>query len=297
VITYRVVEILDQSLLASLQAVFNGLVGEEILLDGAMQSIPRLLTIGYDNWQVYQYVHSAKRRTSFLDMSITEPSVKGLMVRFTTSPSNAAESKSFEDQSLIVDSIQIKVGSQVYPLTPVREQLTEYVAKPAAATNFDQTVWNNLNQALRNTASTSTASAQLSGWAIEAKQLFSPFADFGYANSMDRGYLVGAQAGQQFPGDPEAENYKSMRPLIFSFENRSQLEDLRGQDPLAASGIDLRGVGNIRVDISLLKKRSPTTALVAPTDDVNVTVALLYDSVLRVARNVLDPVYEYTMFT
>lgn len=295
VITYREVQILDQGFLAGLQAIFNGEISEDIMVGGQMLSTPRLLTISYPRFDLYQYVHASGQRNSFLNISSTEPSVKGIMIRLTR-PLAAAASNAVEAPTIKITSLQIEVGNQVYPLVPVIEQLSGNfvpLASPVGIAAYQATC-----SSIRDSASTDVVGAQLASWFIDGKSHFSPFPDYGssWSNSGDLwGYQNSLiQSGEQGLRDT-LDNVQSIRPIIFSFSNESMLSDVRSQDHLVASGIDMRGVGNMTIRLSLQEKDAGV--LVNPTASVNVTVALVSDEVLKVARNILDPNYAYTMFS
>jgi len=292
VIVYRVVEILDESILNVLRMSFNGQNVESLNMGGQVINIPRLLNIHYRGYEYFQRPFLQGASVQSFTISTTQPSVKGIMIRLQKQSQDGAilPITKAVDPNIIVTRFQVRIGNSVYPLTPVSQDNTSSWVNVTLTTAQATQAAVTAAAAAAAGSSGGQSTALISALQEDGLSLFAPWQQSGTLNNVvDLSFTNPNLVGPNVCGD---EPNRSIRPLIVSFENHASTEKLEGES--AATGIDMRGIGSMQVDLGFLEVDGIN--LVAPTENYNVNVCLCYDGVLSVKRGAVDPDYQYATY-
>lgn len=298
VIVYRVVEILDENLLNLLRASFNGQNVENIeLVPGQVISIPKLLNIKYRGYNYTSQVYPAGMSSVSFTIPMTEPSFRGVMIRLAAQEDEgvARDYSKSPDPGAVITKFQIKIGTAVYPLTPIEQVnngslLSEALVQVPPLDPGKITI-SDLTQSYLN-SSDSAAYAQLAGLQEDARALFSPWYDVDTSDNMEEfSFLQVALAGNLHRKDKDG-LIKRLRPLIITFDNHTNYEKEKLDN--AATGIDMRGIGSYTLELSL--RELDAAALKNTVKNYNVFITDCYDAVMSVKRNAIDPNYQFAIY-
>lgn len=291
VIVYRVVEILDETLLNLLRASFNGQNVETIEMAGQMVNIPKLLNIKYRGFNFTQQLYPAKASNMVWNITNTEPSFRGIMIRFSVQTDEGVtkdESKS-PDPPVVVTKFQVKIGSAVYPLTPIEQSNNGSIPSVIAPANAGDIPA--IQSDFLSSADT-VAYAHMAGLQEDARALFSPWFDTESSDNIEdvtfaHPFTVGNQSYKDMSG-----LQNKIRPLLLTFDNHTNYEKEKLDN--GATGVDMRGIGSYTVELSL--RETGANALALPAQNYNVFIGDCYDAVLSVKRNAVDPAYQFAVF-
>ena len=291
VIIYRVVEILDENLLNLLRASFNGQNVENIEMAGQMISIPKLLNIRYRAYNYTQQVYPSGMSSISMTIPMTEPSFRGVMVRLAIQEDEGTSrnySKS-SDPGVVVTKFQLKIGTAVYPLTPIEQVNNGTILAVNTATNAANLAA--VNDSYLNSSDT-VAYAQLAGLQEDASALFSPWYDIESADNIKEFSFTQTPSTGALVRQDRNGLINRIRPLIITFDNHTNYEKEKLDN--AATGIDMRGIGSYTIELAL---REPGAyAQSNTTKNYNVFITDCIDSVLSVKRNSINPQYEFAIY-
>lgn len=286
-LVYRSIEVLDTNILAALRASFNGQNVEAIEMGGQVMNIPKLLNIKYRGFAPHKRIYNANSSSATYTISSTEPSLRGIMMRIAdiTADAPTAPNSRAVDPQLLIKRFQVRIGNSVYPLKPVEQVETS---------NFDPDV-TNVNTASENAmrASGSNADAVLAGLQEDSTHLFAPWLGDSEDNLQSFSYYFSVKAGKTIYGNPQGIN-QLIKPVIVSFDNLSSYEKDRTTDRPSATGIDMRGIGSIQIDLSL--QRIEDNSQQNPASQYDIHFLLLHDGILSVKRGSIDPEYQYSVY-
>ncbi len=286
-IVYRSIEILDTNILGALRASFNGQNAEAIELGGQVLNIPKLLNIKYRGFTAHKRVYNSNASSATYTLSSTEPSLRGMMLRIAsinaTAPP-APESRAIDPQ-LLIKRFQVRIGNTVYPLKPVEQiQSSDFNNSTADVAVASQNAMK---------ASGTNADAILAGLQEDSTHLFAPWMGDSEDNMQSFSYYFTVKAGKTIYGNPQSIN-QLIKPVLVSFDNLSSYEKDRTTDRPTATGIDMRGIGSMQVDLSLQEIENNNQQ--NPSSQYDIHFLLLHDGVLSVKRGAIDPEYQYSIY-
>lgn len=290
VIVYRVIEILDETLVNLLRASFNGQNVETIEMAGQVVNIPKLLNIKYRGFTYTQQLYPALASNMVYNITCTEPSFRGIMIRFSKQADEGVtkEDSKSPDPAVLVTRFLVRIGSSVYPLTPIEQVNNGSI--PLAITPQNAGQIPAVQTEFLNSADT-IAYAQLAGLQEDARSLFSPWHDVeGADNVEDVTFAHPFTIGDQAFKDREGLTNR-IRPLMITFDNHTTYEKEKLDN--GATGIDMRGIGSYNIELSL--RTAGANVMATPADNYNVFITHCYDAVLSVKRNSVDPEYQFAL--
>ena len=290
VIVYRVVEILDENLLNLLRASFNGQNVESVELAGQVINVPKLLNIKYRGYNYTQQIYPTGVSNMVWNIPMTQPSFRGLMIRFApqADEGTAKDSTKSADPDVVITKFQVKIGTAVYPLTPIESVNISGFTNPAPASSADiRAVQDNFLS-----SADTVAYAHLAGLQEDARALFSPWYDTeGSDNIEDFTFNEVLTVGSTDAKDRSG-LMSRIKPLMITFDNHTNYEKEKLDN--AATGVDMRGIGSYTIELSLREPGSNSLSLT--TKPYNVFIVDCYDAVMSVKRNAVDSEYQFALF-
>jgi hypothetical protein len=305
-ITYRSLLILDNELMQVMQAIFEGGVAEMVSFGGSNVPIYRNLMLKYPSHRIFDYIHRTGVASSYYDIPISQPSVRGIFLRMVpvvyanNAVSKAPDWYSTDFKSLVVRSLSFKVGSATYPLEPILNDSNSSLAlaDPGAIANAAA------NNALLRTQNVMDSGALMSAYDLEGKHIFSPFKEVSYASVYEDVGSENVQLGDGFYAPPnKSQTRELIHPFTMSLENSSstlEVHEITRDALYGVRGLDLRGISNIRLELTIGHSRASgtphTTNFTPPESDVRVVLGVVYDSVMSIKRGAIDTSAEYALF-
>jgi hypothetical protein len=310
-ITYRSLLILDQELMQTMQAIFEGQVAEMVTFGGSNVPIYRNLMLKYPSHRVFDYIHRSGVPSSYYSIPIAEPSVRGIFVRFVRTGTTVNTTVDWDadgrgGKGLIVRSMVFKIGSSTYPLEAIRNESATSLAliAPTNLTNLANFAFN--NQAIRD-QNVLDSSALMSAYDLEGKHIFSPFREVSYASTYeDLGShdislgLYDYERATIGAFTTRRQTRTRIHPFTMSLENSSstlETHELTRDALFGCRGLDLRGISDIRFEVTLGQAGGDDDrSVVAPTSDVRVVLGVMYDSVMQISRGSINTEAQYSLF-